>query len=181
MEIDWELELGGGAEIISAAWPGFCDLSRTPALASALEEVRLFPPLGPALATLNQPGSPFFTTKCDIWPALEAGLWDPYEMDATPENSVAGAGGYIDLIPRTHGWQTPAEAEAACRALTGHLRPLPLACCRVDLIVRQAILANGDSLLAMTAYLTACGPTPQRSLASLTACLSAFAARVANG
>ena len=39
MEADWEVEVGGGAPVIEADWPGFVDLRGEPERVNEMEEV----------------------------------------------------------------------------------------------------------------------------------------------
>ena len=177
MEADWEIEIGGGAAAIEAAWTGLVDLGQHPAQAAQLSEVRAFPALGEALVQLNSPASPMWTSKCDFWPQLEPGTWDADEMEAAPNQANCATGGYIDLLPR-QPWTEIAEAEALCRSLCAQLHAAKLTCCRVDLILRQAWTGKETPTLGLTAYLTACGATEPEAQARLAACLQAFTSAI---
>jgi hypothetical protein len=45
----------------------------------------------------------------------------------------------------------------------------------VDLIVRRALIAPGQRDMGITAYVTACGPTPAEAARTLETALAAFA------
>ena len=105
MEADWEIEIGGHAPVIDACWEGFVDLRHAPGRAAELSEARDLPALADALARLNGPSSPLWTSKCDVW---RPESFDPDELDApgrTGENAIAC---YIDLLPHSHRpWRDP--------------------------------------------------------------------------
>jgi hypothetical protein len=181
MEADWEFEVGGEAPVIEAAWPGFVDLRRAPQRAWELPEAAAFPALAEALAKLNGAGSPVWSSKCDLWPRLEADEFDPGELDAPPGCAAHAMGCYIDLLPKSNGQGAlPAMAEAACRLICGLLRAVPLRCCRADLVIRRAFLSadptdQGFMDLGVTAYLTSCGASSAEAARALQAALAALA------
>jgi hypothetical protein len=181
MEADWEIEIGGESPVIEAYWPGFVDLRLHPERASQLPEAAALPALARALEVLNAETSPLWTSKCDFWPILDASGFDLDELDAPPGCDAYGVGGYLDLFPRQdHKWVQPATAAADCKHLCTLLRAVPLRCCRIDLIVRQAILdsanlTDGSVRLGVTAYFTACGPTHAEATAAIQAALAKFA------
>jgi hypothetical protein len=82
MEADWEVEIGGGAPVIEALWPGFVDLRSHPDRLGEIAEAATFPPLAVLLRALNSPESPVWTSKCDVW---------------EPETAALAA--YIDMLP----------------------------------------------------------------------------------
>jgi hypothetical protein len=181
MEADWEIELGGGSPLIDACWPGFVDLRLHPERASKLPEAAALPVLAQALEDLNSATSPVWTSKCDVWPVVDTADFDPDELDAPPDCAAHAIGGYLDLLPRTeHKWDLPAAATADCKHLCALLHAIPLRCCRVDFVVRQAILdpapaAAASMSLGVTAYFTACGPTHAEATGTFQAALGEFA------
>ena len=171
MEADWEIEIGGDAPVIHADWPGFIDLRQQPHRVHEISEAHSLPQLAEALLQLNSPESAFFTSKCDVF---EPGPIDPDELSATPQEAAFVLACYVDLLlrnPQTHA--SPAEMAQLCRSLCASLHPLPLRCCRVDLVIREAHTAESGAL-GITAYLTGCGPTPAAANAGLAACLAQF-------
>lgn len=189
MEADWEVEIGGDGPVIEARWAGFIDLRLAPELATELDEVKIFPPLGLALVELNTPGSAVWSAKCDAWLQLEEGTWDADELDAACDEALCAAACYIDLLA-----SDPASAlgEDHARSMVRQLRTEPLPRCRVDLIVRRAwmsaSLPDQDSDPAhlpfstgLTAYLTACGASKPAAEAQLAECLRRFAHILKNG
>jgi hypothetical protein len=48
MEADWEVEIGGGAAVIEAEWPGWIDLRKQPERASEIAEAAGFAATGKA-------------------------------------------------------------------------------------------------------------------------------------
>jgi hypothetical protein len=181
MEADWEFELGpdaagGAAPVIDALWPGLVNLRRSPELAWQLPEAAAFPALAEALIRLNGAGSLVWSCKCDYWPRLDAGEFDPDELDAPPGCAEYAMGCYIDLLPVSgEQWLTPEGFEKVCKRWCGLLRAVPLRCCRVDLVVRRAVL-NAEQLdLGITAYLTACGASSAEAARTLQEALASFA------
>jgi hypothetical protein len=186
MEADWEFEVAGGAPtgeaearetpIIDALWPGFIDLRRNPERAWQLPEAAELPALAGALALLNVDASPVWTSKCDVWPAVDSAEFDPDELDAPDGCAAHAMGCYIDLLPKRDGqWGLPAEAAVACKHVCSLLRAVPLRCCRFDLVIRRAFLSPDGLGLGITAYLTACGRFPDEAAQTLQGALAAFA------
>ena len=176
MQADWEFELGGDAAVIEAFWAGFVNLRRNPELAAELPEAVPLPALAAALRRLNSAGSPFWTSKCDYFPALLDGEFDRVELDALPEDSHHGVGCYIDLLPAgEQRWSGHETAGAECERICGRIRPIPLRGCRVDLVIRHASGLSEELGFGVTAYITACGPTPQYASCILTHALVVLA------
>ena len=186
MEADWEIEIGPGAPLIDANWPGFVDLRFDPRLPSGtllqrarnLAEAADLPALAETLVRLNSQHSPVWTSKCDVW-LVDADEIDPYELDASPQEAQSAWACYIDLLPRSDQlWITPEMAAASCKALCARLHAIPLsACraCRIDLIVRLAVIAPDLQDHGVTAYLTACAATAAAAKQRLAQTLAAFA------
>jgi hypothetical protein len=180
MEADWEFEVGGDAPVIDAAWAGFVDLGRFPERAQDLPEAAHLPGLAETLIKLNEAASPVWTSKCDVWPHLEAGEFDPDELDAPPDRSAHAMGCYIDLLPRNgRQWLQPEAAATECNELCRLLRAIPLPCCRVDLVIRRAFITQnasdrGPVSLGVTAYLTACGASQAAAARAIQAALAAL-------
>jgi hypothetical protein len=175
VEADWEVEIGPGAPVIDAHWPGFVDLRQTSESVRHLPEVAWLRGLDDALVRLNGTQSPVWTAKCDVWP-LDAGEFDADEMGAPSENAAFAQGCYIDLLP-TNGqqWSVPAMAISWCKDICSLLRTVPLSYCRVDLIVRSAVISPDRMDIGITAYLTSCGPTAEDANQVLQVALSRFA------
>ena len=192
MEADWEVEIGSGAPVIEALWPGFIDLRRTPERIGEIEETRKFPALAEALLRLNRPGSSIdpmlddlpsgsqvWTSKCDLW-TLDRSFdpWDPDEMDATPVESLVALACYIDLLPGNASlFAGLAEAETWARGAVGRLRKTVCHCCRVDLVIRRAFKGDGE-VLGITAYTTACGADSNAAEEALNCALRALVSAV---
>lgn len=175
MEADWEIEIGPGAPIIEACWPGFVDLRLAPARAAQLAEAAQFPALASALVLLNAPASSVWTSKCDLWPLTSPAEFDPGELDAPPETALHALGCYIDLLSRgDQQWTFPLVAAESCKTWCAGIHAVPLRSCRADLIVRRALLAPEEWSHGVTAYLAACGPTPAQAQATLQRALEAF-------
>ena len=177
MDADWEFEVGGDAPVIEAAWAGFVDLKREPERAKELTETAALPGLAETLTRLNGVESPVWTSKCDFWPRLEAGEFDADELDAPREQAECGVGCYIDMNFEGGGAgeMTPEELSVCCRAICRRVNAAPLRCCRVDLVIRRAYRAGQPEALGVTAYLTACGESPEKASETLTAALAILA------
>jgi hypothetical protein len=177
MEADWEFEVGGDATVpvIDAQWAGFVDLRQSPERAWQLPEAAQLPALAEVLAKLNEASSPVWSSKCDVWPHLEPDEFDPDELDAPPGCACA-MGCYIDLLHRIdRQWAEPDKAAADCKHVCGLLSAVPLRCCRVDLVIRRAIITPELMSLGITAYLTSCSRSDAEAAVALQAALEAFA------
>ena len=171
MEADWEFEIGPDAPLIETSWSGFVDLRAHPERASELCECRELPGLAEALIRLNVVSSPVSTSKTDVF---RPETIDPDEMDASAENATHTIACYIDLLRRNdQSWKVPIEAERDCRDLCEKLRADLLRNCRVDIVVRRAMAADGSDLAA-TVYFTACGSTLGHAQNTLAECLAKF-------
>ena len=161
MEADWEVEVGGGAPVIDALWPGFVDLRQHPERIGEIHEAAEFPALAELLLALNKTGSPVWTAKCDLW-----------EQEA---NELAC---YIDLLPVADTvfsqWK---QAEGFCREFVARLAPVSLPECRADFMVRQAIAGEAEGF-GVTATLSATGRDRSGAAATLAAALVAFAGAI---
>jgi hypothetical protein len=176
MEADWEFEVGGNAPVIDACWAGLIDLRRSPERAWQLPETAQFPALAEALAKLNAAASPVWTSKCDVWPHLNAGEFDPDEMDAPPGCATDAMSCYIDLLPRVdQQWAVPATVAAECKRVCGLLCAVPQRCCRVDLVIRRAYVTAERMDLGVTAYITSCGESSAKAERTLQTALERFA------
>jgi len=176
MEVDWEVEIGGDAPLIDASWDGLVDLHSAPEFAAQLPESRQFPALAHALVQLNSEVSPVWTSKCDAWIPE---VFDADELDAQRGEGNCALSCYIDLLPRSQRtWSSTDHAVAKCRAICGRLRAVPLRCCRADLILRQAYIAPDRNGFGVTAYLTACGSTPDLARATLESALGALVSAI---
>ena len=137
MDVDWEVEIGGGAPVIEADWPGMADLRRYPELISEVDEASAFPPLANLLIQLNSNESPVWTSKCDLW-ELEPG----------------GLAVYVDLIPHDENvfseWR---RVEGVCRALVRRMAAHDEleSNAAITLVVRQATTEKADGF-GVTAY-----------------------------
>ncbi len=173
--------MGGESLVIEAEWSGFIDLRLHPERAAKLPEAAVLPALAVALELLNSAPSPVWTSKCDVWPIVDLAGIDPDELDAPPGFAVHAMGGYLDLLHRDERkWAAPAAAAADCKHLCSLLQGIPLRCCRVDLVVRQAILNRASEAapsmsLGATAYFTACGPSHNEAAGTFQSALAEFA------
>ena len=165
--------MGAAAPVIDALWPGLQDLRRVPERARQLPEAVQLPALARALIALNAPASPVWTAKCDLWPA---DTFDADELDAPLEEPLQAIACYIDLLPGAAlEWREPADAVNWCRSICARIRAVRLRSCRVDLVVRSAILAPGRLDYGVTAYLTAAGADAAATAQVMADALAAFA------
>lgn len=173
MDADWEVEIGGGAPVIDASWPGRIDLQSFPDRVSGVRETDQLPGLAELLVRLNQPSaSPVSTSKCDVWPV---DVFDPDELDAPRELAQKAVASYIDLLPRSdQQWNSLAKTVDDCKALCARMHAIPLRGCRVDLIIRRAIISPELIDLGITAYVTACGTTTEDANYKLSSALRAL-------
>lgn len=170
MEADWEIEIGQDAPVIDAHWSELVDLVASPNRVGEISETSLQPGLTHALIRLNAAASPVWSSKCDVFlpDHIDAG-----ELDAAPDDAANARSCYVDLLWRKKEEISLEEAEQQCRNWCGRLRSIPLGCCRVDLVVRRAVLGPREALGA-TVYLTACGSTTLNAETRLAECLTAF-------
>lgn len=176
MEADWEFEIGGDGPVIEANWPGFVNLRDEPIRVGELAETGMLPGLATALLHLNKAESPVWTCKTDVFVPEQV---DADELAASGEEAKFAIACYIDLLMQSDQvWSVPIKAEVDCRELCARMKEIPLRCCRVDLVVRRARVADRNALGA-TVYLTACGPTPMGARERLADCLMAFAGLIA--
>ena len=173
MEADWEIEIGPNAPVIDACWAGFIDLRISPERAADFPETAAFPALADVLVRLNGPGSPVWTSKCDVW---EPASFDPDELDAPEGTGNHAIACYFDLLRRSDQlWASPGQAIQCCEATCGRVRAHPMRSCRADLVIRRAFHTPALLALGITAYLTACGPTRDRAVETLAAALNILA------
>lgn len=178
MEADWEFEIGGNAPTIEAHWSGFVNLRENPERAFELSECRELPQLTDALITLNTSDSPVWTSKSDVFTPERT---DPDEMAASPDEAAQAIACYIDLLPRSdQAWDSPSKVEQHCRRICANLRAITLSRCRVDFVVRRAVVA-GACDLGITLYLTACGSTRANARERLADCLGSVGEVIVSG
>jgi hypothetical protein len=171
MEADWEFEIGGDAPVIEAYWSGFIDLRAHPRRISELSECRELPALADALLALNKTDSGVWTTKTDIFIPERIDL---DEIAACADEGAHAISSYIDLLRREErAWVNLEIAERDCKQICTRLKMIDLSRCRVDFVVRRAIVAEVDALGA-TVYLTASGSTDADARSRLGECLDVF-------
>jgi len=159
MEADWEVEIGGGAPVIEALWPGFVDLRSAPERVGEITEALVFPALGRFLSLVNGAASPLWTSKCDVWEPddEEVASETTSPTGGTDDAKESSLACYVDLLPRRGTlfaqWE---EAEGFCRAWVERLEEDSLPFSRLDLIVRQAIAGDIEGF-GITAYVSVMG------------------------
>lgn len=175
MEADWSVALAASDPVISVPWaaPGddvnqcrFVDLRLGLHLIDEIEEARARPGLRSALLLLNGAASQLMTAKCDAWNTSSSEgdkAFDPYEMDAEPEETAFGAGSYIDLLPRDAAWLSSFERqERWMRGVVERLRATPARAARVELVMRQAEV-EGVPGFGVTWFVEGCGATAHQA------------------
>jgi hypothetical protein len=169
MEADWSVALGASDPVISVPWAAsgddietcrFVDLRLGLHLIDELEEARARPGVRSALILLNGAASQCWTAKCDVWNS-SAGegnhAFDPYEMDAEPEETAFGSGSYIDLLPRDVALLSSFERqERWMRIVTERLRVTPMRAVRVELVLRRAEV-EAMTGFGVTWFVESCG------------------------
>jgi len=164
--------------VIEARWAGFVDLRRQPERIKEIQETAAFPPLAALLEALNGAHSPLWTAKCDLWEpeAKELAGPKPESPADGPEAGMHTAlACYVDLLPLAgEVFAQTKQAEGFCREWVARLAPVPLADCRVDMVIRQALVGEAEGL-GVTAYLSATGSDPAAAREALAATLDAFA------
>lgn len=156
MEADWAAEIGPRLDHIDPAWAGFIDLRTCPDAAEQVPETAASAELRDALALLNAPDSPVFTSKCDVW-TLASDELDPWEYDFPPGEPRTGLAVYIDLIARDPEVFLSFERhEYWVRNTALRLRALPITGGRADLVIRAAL--DGEHAgFGVTLYAAGCG------------------------
>jgi hypothetical protein len=166
MDADYEVEIGGGAPVIEALWPGFVDLRTSPERIGQIQEAAEFAPLAALLLALNGEASSLWTSKCDRWEQ------EPAELAA---GACCGLACYVDLLP-VYGvvFLTWEQAEAFCLQWVGLLDPVSAPQCRVEFVVRQAFAGESEGF-GITAYLAASGQDQSDAVHALAGFMTAFA------
>jgi hypothetical protein len=175
MEADWSVELAAPNPVITVPWAAcgeagsscrFVDLRMGFHLIEKIEEAQRRPALRSALLLLNGAASHLWTAKCDAWsrsPAQGDDPFDPYEMDAEPEETTFGTGSYIDLLARDFETGGCFEAqEHWLRAVTERLRAIPARAARVELVLRRAQV-DAVPGFGVTWFVEGCGSGVQRA------------------
>lgn len=186
MEADWSAEIAPDLPQIIVPWSSYTadqslawrDLRlASPQLDSAIRSIPAAaaePALADALRTLHAPGSPWFTSKCDLWTTTPAdpetadtAAPDPYEFDAadlvtaTVTNTNPAplhlCASYLDILSSNPAlFASFAAHEKLLNQLTATLRAQPQRHARVDLVLRAAGIHNAHGF-AFTAYAAGCG------------------------
>ena len=177
MEADWEFEIGPSTPVIDAQWAGFVDLAMHPERSTDLPEAAGLPQLAETLTRLNKPESRVRTSKCDAWQVdLGEQELDPDELDAPPGTIASAWACYIDLLAgQRQRWENPSSVEQDCIALRAQLQLVTLRCCRADMVIRRAVLAESEAALGVTAYVMAVGPSEEAAKVVLGQALHALA------
>ena len=175
MEADWSVALAASDPVISVPWaaPGddvktcrFVDLRMGLHLVDEIEEARARPGLRSALVLMNGAASQFWTAKCDAWNSSASEgdeAFDPYEMDAQPEETAFGHGSYIDLLPCDAALLSSfARQERWMRMVVERLRITPARAVRVELVLRHAEV-EAMTGFGVTWFVECCGATAHQA------------------
>jgi hypothetical protein len=174
MEADWEIEIGGDAPLIDAAWSGLIDLRVWPDRVNEVSECAEFPALGQALLILNGAHSPVWSSKCDFWVVENFSEFDRDEFAASTRDTCA-VSCYIDLMARDeNAWDESERAVEFCRETTEKLHGVALRVARVELVIRRAFLSENRQTTGVTAYITGGGETEDAARMRLGEALNAL-------
>jgi hypothetical protein len=172
--------VGQGASVIEAAWAGFVDLRRAPQRVAEIAEAAAFPPLAELLLALNADDSPVWTAKCDFWEAE-----DVESTGIVPESAadrcLQALACYVDVLPAEERvfaqWH---QAEALCRDWVARLNAVAAPRCRINLVVRQALVGEAEGF-AVTAYIAGAGGDRAQATEALAAAMAAFSEVIPGG
>jgi hypothetical protein len=147
MDADWSVECGMEDPTVVVPWSNasgsltYVDLRANPSAVSTLAEAQNHPALAAALRRWNQPDSPVFTAKCDVW-AYPADLFDAEDL---PGFGFA-QGSYIDLLAVDPAvFASFQSCEARLRQWTRIARAIPLAGARCNWTLRVAQIFDARS------------------------------------
>lgn len=175
MEADWSVEIGPGLPCIDGCWEGFVDLRTDPLAVHSVEEAVQHRGILEALLALNGDNSPVFTTKCDTWALAESEI-DPYEFGARTDGVRLGFACYIDILARDFAsFASFVFQEEWARALAVRLRLVDLPHCRVDVVLRAALVKEQQGY-GLTLYSAGCGASEADAYTSWQAALAATVA-----
>lgn len=143
MDADWSVECGAEDPLVVVPWANaagaiaYIDLRSTPDSLLEIPEAAQYPAIATALQRWNQPDSPIFTAKCDVWEYPET-LFDAEDF---PGFAFA-RGSYIDLIPNaSEVFSSFTIAEAQLRRWTEAARTLIVPNARCEWTLRRAWIA----------------------------------------
>lgn len=100
MDADWSVACGAEDPALVLPWVTadgslhYVDLRADPSAINNIAEARRYASIAAALRQWNQPGSPIFTAKCDVW-NYAAELFDAEDLPGFPCAQAC----YIDLLP----------------------------------------------------------------------------------
>ncbi len=183
MDADWEVEIGGGAPIIEAHWPGFVDLRRRPERIGEIAEVGNLSALADLLLKMNARPSPLWTSKCDVW-IPEAGALACY-VDLLPRDANAFSEWrnverfcqkWARRLSAREGPEISASAKIHPIQIAGHDAESEAA---ITLVVRQAITSQWEGF-GITAYFSAGPSSVQVAEVAISAAMVAFSNAIPN-
>jgi len=161
METDWSVEIGDDLPRIEVPWSdaasglSFVDLRSRPDAVAEIGESIESPALWQALSVLNQPSSPVFTSKCDLW-FLSADEIDPLDFGLL-SGAGAGSGCYLDVLLRDQrAFVSFAAQELWMRELCAWLSGKDCSGTRAEFVLRPATQGALDGF-ALTSYVLAAG------------------------
>lgn len=178
---NWAIALGADSPVLTVPWHdedgqvAYVDLRTHPERIDDISEARENPVLAHVLATLNAPGWPWTTAKCDRWELEEDDL-ETAALDLELDLAPAGIGSYIDLYHRD------AKVFASLQHHRDLLQRLTLAAglgggqpkAILELTLRRCIAVGAEGY-AITAFLYAVGEDAVQAQANWVAALATLA------
>ena len=142
MDADWSVQCAADDPIVVIPWRNvtgtvtYIDLRAFPKAIMQIPEAARYPAIATALRRWNQPDSPLYTAKCDVW-MYPADLFDAEDL---PGFAFA-QGSYVDLLLRDPNLfaDFPA-AEAQLRRWTQTVRNIDLQNARCEWTLRRALI-----------------------------------------
>lgn len=179
MQSDWSVACGADDPTVVIPWTcedgsiHYIDLRESPAMVDEISEAAQYPCVASALRRWNQPGSPLFTAKCDIWYYAA----DLFDADDLSEFAFAH-GSYIDLLAaRPDIFSDFAASELRLRGWSKVARSITLPEGRCEWTLRPARIFSGERYtdgFATTLYVWGYGASPQAAATAWSAALLAL-------
>jgi hypothetical protein len=154
MHSDWTVACGADDPMIVVPWTGedeslrYIDLRESPARVEEIPEAAQHAALASALLRWNQPDSPIFTAKCDVW---EYGA-EHFDAEDLPEFSCAHAC-YIDLFPGSQNVFSSFKAsEQVLRKWNALAHSIPFTEARCEWTLRPARIVSPAARIPAQKY-----------------------------
>ena len=178
MEADWSVACGADDPTVVIPWSSeqesvrYIDLRAAPDNIDQIQEAARYPALAAALRSWNQPGSPVFTAKCDVW-SYAADLFDAEELPGFQHAHAS----YIDLVAADLAvFSNFAACEQRLRSWTNHARSIELPPARCEWTLRRASFLSAGEIagFATTLYVWGYGASPSAAADAWSAALVAL-------